>query len=605
MNATGQRLRVLHVEPDERVAAETRERLEADGREFEVCSAPDVSAALDRLADGRFDCVIAGYDLPDATGVDLLGAERVDRAGTPVVLFPAADSEAAASDAFAAGAAGYVRRDGDADHYAILANRVRTAARTARAGRDADGLRRRDRLDRILSTVPACVVKLDREGSFVYANDRAESVLGLSSADVRDRAYNDPEWEIRDLDGDPIPDAELPFRLVRDSGEPVTDYRHSIEWPDGDRTVLSVNGAPLFDDDGVVEAVVFSLADITDQYEREQDLRTTSARLEALLENSPDMIDVHNDEGEILDVNRQFCERLGYTESELLGRKIWNIDADISPTAAREMWEGLSVGDKRKFEGAYERRDGSTFPVEVHLTRLNIDDEVRFLAISRDISERVERERDLQRQNDRLEEFASVVSHDLRNPLNVAQGRLELVDEACDCESVAPHLEAVERSHHRMAALIDDLLTLAREGETVGDTRPVALDGLVRRCWGAVSTDEAGLDVETDTRVLADESRLQQLVENLARNAVEHGGEDVTVTVGDLPEGFYVADDGSGIPPDDRESVLEPGYSTAEDGTGFGLAIVQQVAEAHGWSVGVTESDTGGARFEFTGVETA
>ena len=92
------------------------------------------------------------------------------------------------------------------------------------------------------------------------------------------------------------------------------------------------------------------------------------------------------------------------------------------------------------------------------------------------------------------------------------------------------------------------------------------------------------------------------MVENLVRNAVEHGGDTVTVTVGDLPGGFYVEDDGPGIPEDERRDVFESGYTTSSGGTGFGLAIVSEIADAHGWSVRVTEGSEGGARVEFTGV---
>jgi signal transduction histidine kinase len=77
----------------------------------------------------------------------------------------------------------------------------------------------------------------------------------------------------------------------------------------------------------------------------------------------------------------------------------------------------------------------------------------------------------------------------------------------------------------------------------------------------------------------------------------------VTVRVGDLGDGFYVADDGPGIPADRREDVFEPGYSTARDGTGFGLSIVRELADLHGWTVRATESESGGVRFEITGVE--
>jgi signal transduction histidine kinase/PAS domain-containing protein len=209
-----------------------------------------------------------------------------------------------------------------------------------------------------------------------------------------------------------------------------------------------------------------------------------------------------------------------------------------------------------------------------------------------------ERERDLKRQNERLEEFTSVVSHDLRNPLNVAIGRLDVVREECESE----HLDVVARAHNRMEALIDDLLTLARQGEAVSETELVDLATLADGCWENVATADATLVTDIDRRIRADRSRLQQLLENLMLNAIDHGGEDVTVTVGALADGFSVEDDGPGIPADDRAQVFEMGYSTAEDGTGFGLSIVEEVADAHGWDVHVTDGATGGARFEITGV---
>ena len=209
-----------------------------------------------------------------------------------------------------------------------------------------------------------------------------------------------------------------------------------------------------------------------------------------------------------------------------------------------------------------------------------------------------ERERELTRQNERLSRFASVVSHDLRNPLNVAQGRVELASE----ETGNAHLEDAAKALDRSQALIDDLLTLAREGETIGEREAVALHDLLEACWTTVETGEATLRVETDRTVNADESRLRQLFENLIRNAVEHGSEGVVVTVGELEDGFYVEDDGPGVPETERERVFEPGHSTSEHGTGFGLAIVRETAEAHGWGVRVTEGSAGGARFEVTGL---
>ncbi|MFB6150874.1 MAG: PAS domain S-box protein [Haloarculaceae archaeon] len=332
-------------------------------------------------------------------------------------------------------------------------------------------------LSTLYETLPVGVTILDAGGEFVRANRRAEEVLGLTESEITDRTYNDPEWEIVDADGDPVPDEDLPFSRVMATGEPVFGYNHGIVWPDGSERWLSIDAAPLRFDGDDVDQVVAVISDVT---------------------------------------------------------------------------------DKRDYKRTLERR------------------------------------------NESLREFASIVSHDLRNPLNVASGRMELVAEECDSDQV----EAVQRAHRRMEALIESLLTLARQGWRASDPEPVDLAALARSCWQNVDTADATLVTPADRTVRADRSQLQQLLENLVGNAVEHGGEAVTVTVGDLADGFYVADDGTGIPETARESVFETGYSTAENGTGLGLSIVERVADAHGWAVDLTESEEGGARFEITGVET-
>lgn len=202
----------------------------------------------------------------------------------------------------------------------------------------------------------------------------------------------------------------------------------------------------------------------------------------------------------------------------------------------------------------------------------------------------------LQRQNERLEQFTSVVSHDLRNPLNIVGGSVELAEETGDLEHLTPARRAIER----MDALIDDLLTLSRSGEVIGETEEIDLSAISNRSWENVSTADATLTVDTDQTVRADRTRLRQLLENVFQNAVEHGGDAVTVRMGELADGFYVEDDGPGIPESDRQAVFESGYSTTSEGTGFGLAIVAEVANAHGWEVSIGDSSDGGVRFEFT-----
>ena len=253
---------------------------------------------------------------------------------------------------------------------------------------------------------------------------------------------------------------------------------------------------------------------------------------------------------------------------------------------------------------------------------------------ARAISRAVEAERQrLQREaveqrNERLDEFAAVVAHDLRNPLNVASGQLEL--ERMDRDS--EHLKRAATAMDRMETLIDRTLTLARSGHVISDTEAVALEELVDSCWEAVPTADATLENEATAVIDADPDRLRHLFENLFRNSVEHGSTssqsgaddgveqgttgsrtksddglergsaDLTIRVDEMATGFYVADDGSGIPSEKRDAVLDDGYTTTDGEGGLGLAIVQRIVEAHGWEIDVTKSDEGGTRFEITDV---
>ena len=203
-------------------------------------------------------------------------------------------------------------------------------------------------------------------------------------------------------------------------------------------------------------------------------------------------------------------------------------------------------------------------------------------------------------------EVASVLSHDLRNPLDVAAAHLTAARETGDAE----HFDAVADAHDRMGRIIRDVLTLARGDAVVDADDTVAIEDAVAEAWRSVDTADATLDIAGSLpTTTADADRVRRLFENLLRNAVEHGsadshaesetgGADVTVTIGSLEDGFYLADDGPGIPAADSDAVFDPGHTTGEGGAGLGLPIVDRIADAHGWNLRLTEAADGGARFE-------
>jgi PAS domain S-box-containing protein len=463
-------------------------------------------------------------------------------------------------------------------------------------------------VQRIFDAQQDVLYTFDTDGGLLRWNDQFADITG----------YSDDELEGRYVTSF-VPDSEKSriksrFQAVVETHESLL-VESELETKVGDRIPFEFTGNPIVGRDGSLRGVTGIGRDISDRRERQErlerqqeNLANLTVQLEeqyrVLFEEAPVMMVVtQNEAGEpiITDCNELFTTTLGYDVEQVIGRPLAEFYTEASRQALID-----DGGYTRALNAEFtrEHRDLVTNQGEVVETLLravprrdDADDPLGTLAMYIDISEQAE----LERANERLEEFTRIVSHDLRNPLSIAKGNLEFARETHDSKE----LEAVARAHDRMERLIDDLLSLARAGDTIGERTPVALADLVEECWANVDTADGALAIDSETSVLADGDRLKQVFENLFRNAVQHGGDDVTVTVGDLPTGFYVEDDGEGIPPEERATILEAGYSTTSDGTGFGLSIVKQLVEAHGWSLRVTDGTDGGARFEITGVESA
>lgn len=313
---------------------------------------------------------------------------------------------------------------------------------------------------------------------------------------------------------------------------------------------------------------------------------------EELLDRITDSIIMFDTDWHFISMNAPAEKLFDKSSSDLLGKRIWDVYPESADSEFYDYYhEAMDLQEQQHFEGYYEPWDQW---YEEHL----YPSPDGLLVISRDITERKELEQKLQHERDCLDEFAGAVSHNLRNPLNVAQGQMELAMEECNSK----HLNHVVVALDRMDTLIDNVLRFAQEDKQVKEWERVDLAELSETCWRTVATAEATLITEVDHIIQANRPRLQQLLENLIQNAVEHGGNDVTVTIGGLKTGFYVEDDGPGIPSEKREQVLDTGYSTTERGTGFGLGIVKQIATAHDWEISVTTGTQGGARFEISHV---
>ena len=327
----------------------------------------------------------------------------------------------------------------------------------------------------------------------------------------------------------------------------------------------------------------------------------------------PTQTAVLDSEGVILRTNdawRRFGTENGLQEPSSLGCNYIEVCDGSDDEDAGAVADGLRSildADRDAFTYEYPCHDPDGEQRWFQLRALRFDDGEHLLVMHFDITERKLTELELREYTDELELLTSILAHDIRNPLNAAQMRASLLDDdGDDAERVAALVESLDR----IDAMIDDALVLA-EGNEPSDVRAVALDTCSERAWQHVETASATLAIGDLPTIEADEQLLLQLLENLFVNAVEHGGDDVTISVeplatgdADAFSGFAVADDGPGIDAADDESVFEAGYTTAPDtGTGYGLAIVEKVASAHGWTVDAADDD--GARFEITGISSS
>ncbi len=466
----------------------------------------------------------------------------------------------------------------------------------------------RERFENTIERITDAFFVLDHDERFVILNSRAESLLGVRGEEVVGERF----WEI-------FPSAVNTtfyhgFTRAMDTQEPTS---FEVHYEPRDRW-FEVNAYP--DEDGLS----VYMGDITARVHLQHRLESLHERTQRLIvaESADDIAENAVEAAvDVLGFPLTACwtydgtrrrleplarsptlqERAGGVEPVEPGSGLaWDVyeagDREVNnavAAAAAAPHRPESVGSvllvplgEYGLLGAFADEEGAFDETDVELFRL-------LAAAVESAMARAERERELARRNERLDEFASTVSHDLRNPLQVANARVDMASETGDVD----HLEKAGAALDRMETLIEDLLARAR-GEQDVERQPLSLATATRDAWASLDTGAADLAVEGDATLQADPNRMAQLFENLFRNAVEHGGEGVTVRVGPTEDGFYVADDGPGVPEDIRENLFDQGVSGSPDGTGYGLAIVADIVRSHDWTIEVGESADGGARFE-------
>jgi PAS domain S-box-containing protein len=476
------------------------------------------------------------------------------------------------------------------------------------------------RLESLFEATPLTVMEIDREGTVTRWNDEAENMFGWS----REEVLGEPNPIVPDERRDEF----TSHRRCALRGDRIRGKEIQREKKDGEKLDLLLSVAPITDSAGETTSILAVLEDITEQKRLETKLRSLQETAQQLsgAQSSSEIGDIAVEAADdilgfeltgIWEYSEQ-RETLVPLASGVATRKVLGELSQLEPGESPG-WTAFETSELRMYENITDEvgldesgidlQSGLFVPLgEFGLIGVGTTSNQEFADTDVDLFNilgatveaafaRASREAKLQKQNERLDKFASVVAHDLRNPLSVAIGFTDVVQNTQDPD----HFEKIENAHDRIERLIDDLLTLARGETTVTDTAEIDIRTIATEAWGYVDTSEANLTVDTVPKITGDSGRLIQLFENLFRNAIEHGGDDATVTIGPLEgdRGFYVEDDGSGIAPENRQEVFEHGVTSSEGGTGFGLSIVADITKAHGWTVSVTEGSDSGARFEF------
>ena len=501
--------------------------------------------------------------------------------------------------------------------------------------RQEDELRKARELSaRIIDDGPVAMTLVDRHGKIVFANRLAERLFGLDKSDIEALEYNSPEWLIVDIDGSPFPDERLPFRQVMSTGQAVYNVQHAITRPNAARKILSINGAPLHDEQGRIDRVVFAILDITERKKAEEELRRRENQLQRIFEILPVGLWFADKNGTLLRGNPKGIEIWGAEPKVPLSEygvfKGWRlpsrelIEAD-QWALAKTIRNGETIVDElleiESFDGKRKTILNYTAPV------LDVDGRVDGGIIANlDISDRIALENQLHQAQkmESIGRLAGGVAHDFNNMLGAILGYTELAMEQVELDNpLHSNLEKIQGAAQRSADLTRQLLAFARK-QTVSpkvihlnDTIESVLK-LLQRLIGE-DIDLAWQPGKGVWPVKIDPTQVDQMLTNLcvnARDAIVDTGK-VTIETGTASfdkeycahhGGFVVgdyvllavSDTGCGMDEETQSHLFEPFFTTKEmgKGTGLGLATVYGVVKQNNGFINVYSEPGQGTTFK-------
>jgi len=622
-------LRILHIEDSPRDAEIIRERLIAAGFFIQLDWAANEQEFTSFLQGGGYDLALADYELPVFDAPAALELTKSLCPGVPFICVSGAIGEDKAVELLKQGATDYIPKN-RLDKLPLAMQRALDEAkeRKARVNAEEALLNERNLIANIMETSPVGITTVDSMGRITFANSKAIAILGLSKDEIAQKTYNAPAWNISDIDGSPFPEEKLPFTLVMSTGKAVFDVQHAIQWPEGKRILLSINGAPMIDANGQVTGMVASIEDITSRKQTEENYRT-------LFREMIDGFALHeiicDEEGRPIDyrflvVNPAFERMTGLKAEELVGRTV----LEVLPKTERHWIESYGqvalTGEPVLFEN-YAVELEKHFQVTSFQSAPN-----QFACIFADITDRklaeaekanLEKQLFQSQKMEAIGTLAGGVAHDFNNILAAIIGYTEMATEESQKEIQSRYLQETLKGAERAKNLVKQILTFSRQDGH--EKKPLDIKLLLKE---AIKFLRASIPATIEIRqrltdescnILADPTQMHQVIMNLCTNAghaMKQTGGVLTMELStielspgeisrhsDLKPGPYVkltvSDTGHGIDHALQLRIFDPFFTTKskEEGTGLGLSVVYGIVKSHNGVVTVYSEPGKGASF--------
>lgn len=338
-------------------------------------------------------------------------------------------------------------------------------------------------------------------------------------------------------------------------------------------------------------------------HQKRQQLNTEQEFINASINSINDIFYVLDYSGKIIKLNKSGKRFIKNTTNYDYNKDDLFIK-DIFPDEQKEQIDKSILSTKdgndvRVNIESYLKKDNSKIELDLTFSLLNNSHTERIVGVGRDVTKQNKYKRQLKYKNKQLTEFAKIISHDIRNPLSIAQGYIDMIEDGGNNNQP---IQKTKNALNKIENILDDVLDISTKTESDLTKQYLTIDSIANNCWNNIENENSNLYVKTNQSIFVNEKLVYRFFDNMFKNSIKHGGKNVDITIGSLNNGFYIEDTGDGIPDKIKSEIFNPNYTTSNTGKGLGLTIVEHVCDLHNWTIKVTESSSGGARFEITDI---